>query len=304
MEKLARQVANSIEKISGRSLPESDGKREQIVAVISDALTHVASSFSLPLPVEIEEIRERRAKITAPPWKVYYERPTLTEAGRAQGLKEERDEQVRAIGTAWDHPQLKGPDAVVTTKHGPYYNPQHAVSIDRGDAEFIANAPTDIDTLLAAYEASEREVVRLTVDADQALTDFASEANRLNAELAEARAQLAGSDQKQDWCDHCSGNFGEASHILCEKCYRLFAGPKWWDRDFDPTGDSITNSYLWRAGVEAAAAAIDERAEFWAKGGNNMIAVGLQTEAIQCAVAIRALLPAGYQEQNADQGEK
>jgi predicted trehalose synthase len=107
--------------------------------------------------------------------------------------------------------------------------------------------------LLAAYEASEREVVRLTADADQALTDFASEANRLNAELAEARAQLAGSDQ-------------------------------------------------WRAGVEAAAKEMENLADRLLR--TTPPELTLAHNCPEYAKDIRStLLPAGYQEQNADQGE-
>lgn len=33
----------------------------------------------------------------------------------------------------------------------------------------------------------------------------------------------------QTWCDHCSADLNGVKHILCERCYREYAGPKWFD---------------------------------------------------------------------------
>lgn len=100
-------------------------------------------------------IRERLKRATRGPWKVYKTRYTLTELGRKQGFKEDRVSVVNAIGTEWDHPQLKGPDAIVTTTHGPYYDPQHAVQIGNDDAEFIAHAREDIPYLLSLLDSQQ-----------------------------------------------------------------------------------------------------------------------------------------------------
>jgi hypothetical protein len=37
----------------------------------------------------------------------------------------------------------------------------------------------------------------------------------------------------QDWCDHCSADLNDVKHILCERCYREYAGPKWTDPAFN-----------------------------------------------------------------------
>lgn len=42
----------------------------------------------------------------------------------------------------------------------------------------------------------------------------------------------------QTWCDHCSADLNGVRHVLCEKCYRFIAGPKWTASDFDPSTGS------------------------------------------------------------------
>lgn len=83
------------------------------------------------------EIEKRTEAATMGPWKVFtntYEedKPFLAE---------------RLIGTVWEHPQLKGNVPIVTMSTG-IGEPRHRVSIDKEDAEFIANARRDIPYLI------------------------------------------------------------------------------------------------------------------------------------------------------------
>jgi hypothetical protein len=38
----------------------------------------------------------------------------------------------------------------------------------------------------------------------------------------------------QTWCDHCSADLNDTQHVLCERCYGAYAGPKWFDPAFIP----------------------------------------------------------------------
>lgn len=53
------------------------------------------------------------------------------------------------------------------------------------------------------------------------------------ADERNAKKRVAPSISEQA-CDHCSADLNGVQHVLCEKCYRKFAGPKWTDADFDP----------------------------------------------------------------------
>jgi hypothetical protein len=118
-------------------------------------------------------MKEAAAKATPGPWKVYKTPFTQTELGRAQGFKEERTSVVNAIGQAWDHPQLKAPLPIITTTHGPYYDPQHAVKIEDEDAEFIAICnPANVSALIEEVERQAREIERVI-----------GERNELNEEI-------------------------------------------------------------------------------------------------------------------------
>lgn len=38
---------------------------------------------------------------------------------------------------------------------------------------------------------------------------------------------------EQTWCDHCTADLNGVKHILCERCYREYAGPRWFDPEFN-----------------------------------------------------------------------
>jgi hypothetical protein len=120
---------------------------------------------------ELKKLLQLAEKATPGPWKVYKTPYTLTELGRAQGFKEDRKSVVNAIGQAWDHPQLKGPLPIVTTTHGPYYDPQHAVKIEDVDADHIAAFDPSTCAELV------REVLRLRKEVKDAAEDLQSAAN-------------------------------------------------------------------------------------------------------------------------------
>jgi hypothetical protein len=45
----------------------------------------------------------------------------------------------------------------------------------------------------------------------------------------ECAGYRAANGAEQAWCDHCSADLNGVKHILCERCYREYAGPKWFD---------------------------------------------------------------------------
>jgi hypothetical protein len=79
---------------------------------------------------QLLEIEKRSEAATRGPWQVH--RSLLGE---------------RQIGTLWDHPQIKGPLAIVTMSlHA--VEPKHRVFIKEDDAEFIAHSRQDIQELV------------------------------------------------------------------------------------------------------------------------------------------------------------
>ncbi|MFS0784760.1 hypothetical protein [Bacillus sp. 1P06AnD] len=93
------------------------------------------------LDERLSEIKVRCDAATEGPWKVFErihetDKPHLAE---------------RAIGTAWDHPQLHGSMPVVTLGTC-IYKPNHRITINEYDAEFIANARKDIPFLIEEVE--------------------------------------------------------------------------------------------------------------------------------------------------------
>ena len=67
----------------------------------------------------------------------------------------------RLIGTAWDHPQLQGPDGIVTLLGTFLGEPHYRVYIRPENAEFIAHAREDIPSLLDEIEEWKRRYAEL-----------------------------------------------------------------------------------------------------------------------------------------------
>jgi outer membrane murein-binding lipoprotein Lpp len=66
------------------------------------------------------------------------------------------------------------------------------------------------------------------------------ERNRL---LATTSPSTTAQEATQTWCDHCSADLNGVRHILCERCYREYAGPKWFDPAFNaPPSDAATRA--------------------------------------------------------------
>ena len=138
----------------------------------------------------ITKIEARASAASAGPWKVYKTPFTLTELGRQQGFKEDRKSVVNAIGQTWDHPQLKGPMAIVTTTHGPYYDPQHAVKIEDDDADFIAHAREDVPALCHDWRvlrAALSKADEIVIEAIQVKADLQSQLEQVTKERDTAR---------------------------------------------------------------------------------------------------------------------
>jgi hypothetical protein len=51
-------------------------------------------------------------------------------------------------------------------------------------------------------------------------------------------ARLPADTAEQTWCDHCSADLNGVKHILCERCYREYAGPKSTDPAFSVAPDT------------------------------------------------------------------
>jgi hypothetical protein len=45
--------------------------------------------------------------------------------------------------------------------------------------------------------------------------------------------------EPQTWCDHCSADLSEVKHVLCECCYREYAGPKLTNPAFDAEATQV-----------------------------------------------------------------
>lgn len=94
---------------------------------------------------KLTEIKEALSNATSGPWKVF----------RDKSLGE------TLIGTAYDHPQLKGPNSIVGhvfSKQGEY------VYIRDYDADLIAHAPEYIGYLLSLLEEKDKALEKLAND--------------------------------------------------------------------------------------------------------------------------------------------
>lgn len=122
---------------------------------------------------------------TPGPWKVYENPRTWNDLGRETFPNAEPPAPELLIGTAWDHPQLKGPDLIVTTVHGPYYDPPVTVCITPANARLIAAAPRLLEALLGLCEAISQPITTYIGE-----TTYA-EMCGLDTEYSEARAAIA-----------------------------------------------------------------------------------------------------------------
>jgi len=98
---------------------------------------------------QLETIKERANKATEGPWKIF------------------EDSEVKGgcqIGTAWDHPQAKGPFGIVnlaTSVTGGEI--KNCVYIQGDNARFIAHARQDVPALIAEVERL-REALKFYAD--------------------------------------------------------------------------------------------------------------------------------------------
>lgn len=109
--------------------------------------TEIGRGFMRLSEMQLNEIEERSNLATPGPWKVYV------------GIDDENveKEMERRIGTAYDHPQLKGPRPVVTSavyRDEPHYR----IYLGKEDANFIAAAREDIPNLLAHIKNMEEQL--------------------------------------------------------------------------------------------------------------------------------------------------
>jgi hypothetical protein len=91
-----------------------------------------------------KEIAERAEKAMRGPWQAVGIEVPATDAALKAGFTKPRLRW--EIHTTWDHPQLHGPDAVVSIGGG-LYGP--FVHLKRANAEFMAHARQDVPDLLA-----------------------------------------------------------------------------------------------------------------------------------------------------------
>lgn len=91
---------------------------------------------------ELDVIKERALIATAGPWEVFKDMHTKGE---------------RQIGTAWAHPQAKGPVSVVTIATSVIgREAKYFVYMQDDDANFIAHARQDVPELIAEVERLQR----------------------------------------------------------------------------------------------------------------------------------------------------
>lgn len=119
---------------------------------------------------KIQEIRDRRAKLTSVPWEVW-DGPEYQGGGR--------DLCIGGPGKAWlanmHHRRCVNGDAHMASYVKASCEPEAVMDVcELSDeiteeqlalAQFIAHAPTDIDVLLAIAEARRQEIVALTMAA-------------------------------------------------------------------------------------------------------------------------------------------
>lgn len=118
--------------------------------------------MTAPTPAEIDAIRERRSKITPPPW--YADNPDDDHAMNVLLVTTDRH-GVGDLRTPFDE---HGKVVAITMLQTPRFA---GVADGRWceNTEFIANAPTDIDTLLAAIRERDATIERLTAAANRLL---------------------------------------------------------------------------------------------------------------------------------------
>jgi hypothetical protein len=93
---------------------------------------------AVPDPLNLDQIKARRAAITRPPWRVH---DRIGEAWRRSRPSHEESAQWH-----WDILGREDDDSIVATEHG------EAGVWKREDAEFIAHAPDDTDHLIGEVE--------------------------------------------------------------------------------------------------------------------------------------------------------
>lgn len=117
---------------------------------------------------EIEAIRARCEAAIMGPWVVRSEPNPVNDAGRQEIGDDFEPSPELHITTAWDHPQLGGPDSIISLSVSPYRERVHALYVRPDDAAFIAAARSDVPALCDAVD-------RLTAQRDEARRELAEE---------------------------------------------------------------------------------------------------------------------------------
>lgn len=96
------------------------------------------------MTIDLQAIKERVVKATIGPWKVF------------------KSQEGTQIGTAYDHPQIKGPVQIVSGAikiNG--HEAIHQVYISDDNADFIAHSREDISKLVAEVEQLQKELEKV-----------------------------------------------------------------------------------------------------------------------------------------------
>ncbi|HYE92376.1 MAG TPA: hypothetical protein VEA38_15205 [Terriglobales bacterium] len=133
---------------------------------------------------------------TPRPWRVVRERLKLSPLGLERGLRAEPPPELIGIETVWDHGQLKGPVPVVTTAHGPYYEPNHHIYIRPADAELIVRAVNAHEALVSALREVLPRYVELFEAAGLGNADDSVVVPMMRAALALAEGETSRSDAR------------------------------------------------------------------------------------------------------------
>lgn len=173
------------------------------------------SNDTLTPPAESDEraarLRAAAEQATPGPWVVHVEIVPLNEHGRETFKDEVANgefpvEKELHVFTEWDHPQLKGPELVVSIWNSPYFERPHGVFIREKDAAYIAAAnPQTVLALLderdalrqRAADAEQRAgalLERAGVAEDALHTIVDGELAMLTRQLNEARERAAADD--------------------------------------------------------------------------------------------------------------
>ncbi len=146
---------------------------------------------------QLEVIKERANKATEGPWKIF-------EDSEAKGGCQ--------IGTAWDHPQAKGPVGIVnlaTSVTGGEI--KNCVYIQSDDARFIAHARQDVPALIETVE-------KLMNVRDVSYAEYA-ELDAKNKELKEQRNALKFHLKVSSKALESEGEKADAFQLALEKIY-------------------------------------------------------------------------------------